>query len=366
MEIIRQVCFYVPRRVRKVLSCLLFSFVVILFLLVTHLFGFYIGIASKEYTMNDAEIIAAIPKQMKNDEMTRNIRRQVQEYDGSLAQKQKNAILTANMENLGDFACSVQQVKIVFFIRLPKCASTSFINILKRLSKTSKGNQINFSFDPSGASDWNTETMEKVAKLVKIESESSKQQYIYARHFYYVDFTTFDLMNFTYITIVREPVSRFISSFLYYHYSSRPYIQAILNPKHKNESLKMCLDLGHEGCQLNLMTKYFCGHEKPLCKKGSMDAYNRAKENIDRHFTTIGVMEEMSLSYKLMKCLLPKHFKNLNPEMDASFVQNKNEHEMNIPPSLREEIEEKNKYDMMLYYYIREKLYMQARACSVN
>lgn len=368
-DLARQVCFYVPRKLRKLLSCLCVSFAVIVFLLVTHIFGFYVGIASREYSMNDNEIIAAIPKQMNTDELALNIQRQVQEYDATLAQKQKDAMFAANMEGLGDFAsltCSVQEAKVVIFVRLPKCASTSFVNILKRLSKTGdQHRQIKLSFDPSGASDWNTETMTKVAKLIKIESESSQLQYVYARHFYYVDFTQFNLWNFTYITIVRDPVSRFISSFLYYHYSSRLHIKAILDPKHRNESLKTCLDLGHEGCQLNLMTKYFCGHEKPLCKKGSIKAYQRAKENIDKHFSIIGVMEEMSLSYKLMKHLLPKHFYNLNPDVDSLLVQNKNEREMNIPQSLREEIEEKNKYDLMLYYYIREKLYVQARVCSI-
>ncbi|CAI8041052.1 hypothetical protein GBAR_LOCUS22815 [Geodia barretti] len=60
-------------------------------------------------------------------------------------------------------------VKILLFIRLPKCASTSFVDLLQKLSK-----QLNFylEFNPSGAYNWNKDETISVAQQISIAGYS--------------------------------------------------------------------------------------------------------------------------------------------------------------------------------------------------
>ena len=352
--------FAIPRKYLKVIGISACLFIIVLVLLVTHMFGVFFGIASRELVIRDKEVIATIPR--RNSALVfQNIRSQVDKYDKSITQRMVDTSESRIATSIPNLSCVTSHCKIVLVIRIPKCASTSFVTTLKQLSSNG---YFHFTFDPSGAYDWDSSTISKVAKRINTESQLGKLNYVYARHFYYFSFVDYNLPEFSYVTIVREPVFRFISSFLYYHFSSKHHIQAILDPRHKNESLETCLDLGHEGCQSNLMTKYFCGHEA-FCKKGSMTSFLVAKQNIVKDFKVVGIMENMTLSYRLIKNLLPDHFQHLNPESASKNKQNKNEHAIDISQSLREKIEEKNKFDILLYDFIRERLYRQATACSL-
>lgn len=354
--------FPLPRKYSKVIGILVCLCLIVTILIITNIIGVLFGIASHELSTGDNDVIASIPKNPPLIPLQDAIRNQVKKYEEGVA---RNLRITKKEipTSLGEVnrTCSVGQYKIVFFIRIPKCASTSFVNVLKRLS--SEG-QFHLTFNPSGAFNWDNSTTLKEAKQIYKESHLSDRKYVYARHFYFVDFTKYGLNDFTYVTIVREPVSRFVSSYHYYHFSSKLHIQAILDPKHRDESLETCLNLGHEGCQRNLMTKYFCGH-KTVCKEGSWEALRIAKANIETHFLVVGIMEDMELSYKLIQHLLPDHFRHMNPGSDSQKKQNKNEHATEISQELKEKIEDKNMFDIILYNYIREKLYIQARACSL-
>ena len=358
----RKFCLFVPRKLKKVILIVTFIVIGIFGLLLMHVSAALIGLKFHELSMKDDDIIAAIPIQktplihthlMSTDKYEEKIIHNIRRHSFSNRTHRNHIIFPK---------CKRHNFKIVLFVRLPKCASTSFVNILKRLSHEG---QFIFKFNPSGAYDWDFSTTTKVARQIATENKYKKNYYVYARHFYFVDFTEYNIQNFTYITIVREPVSRFISSYLYYHLSSKPHIQAILNPSHKNESLKTCLEQIHEGCQLNLMTKYFCGHQ-PFCKTGSLEALDQAKENIVNHFSVVGIMEDLTLSYKVFRHVIPGHFKLLDPIADSQNQENRNEHESEIPQSLREDIESRNKADVLLYYYIKERLYMLAKACSIG
>ena len=70
--------------------------------------------------------------------------------------------------------------------------------------------------------------MKQVATMVTRIGRKGSYRLIYARHFYYVDFRKFGVHRFAYITILRHPVSRLISSYLYYHFSSKTHIQVFV------------------------------------------------------------------------------------------------------------------------------------------
>lgn len=251
--------------------------------------------------------------------------------------------------------CEELDPKVVFVIRIAKCASTSFVQLLKTLSKSSN---YDLFFHSSGAFDWDMQTMKQVADMVK----ARRKRFVYARHFYYVDFRQFNVNNFTFITFVRDPVSRFVSSFLYYHYSSKAHIQSILDPAHKNETLLDCLRKQHEGCTHNLMTKYFCGHH-PFCKLGNEEALSHAMENLRKDFALVGLVEEMDLSLNLLVKTMPTYFGKLTTEAG---IVNKNEHQRELTVTETETIREANSADVKLYKYAQALLQSKAIACGMK
>ncbi len=238
-------------------------------------------------------------------------------------------------------------------IRIAKCASTSFVQLLKTLSKSSS---YELFFHSSGAFDWDVRTMKQVADMAK----AKHKRFVYARHFYYVDFRRFNLDDFTFVTFVRDPVSRFVSSFLYYHYSSKAHIQSILDPAHRNETLLDCLKEQHEGCTHNLMTKYFCGHQ-PFCKLGSEEALSHAMENMRKDFAVVGLVEEMELSLQLLVKTIPAYFGKLTTEAG---IVNKNENKRELTYVEIEAIKKANSADVKLYEYAQLLLHSKSVACG--
>ena len=247
--------------------------------------------------------------------------------------------------------------KVLFFVRIPKCASTSFVEQLKVWSKLGL---FELFFHPSGAYDWDIRTIKKVAGQVNAKKGG---RFVYARHFYYTDFRMYGVEDYSYITILREPVARFLSSFLYYHYSSKSHIQAILDPSHKNETLLECIEHQHEGCAHNWLTKYFCGHEK-FCKLGNEQALKTAKQNLLRDFTAVGLLEEMDLSMALFRTLLPGYFK-VDHE-DKLPMTNRNEQHLRLSAKEEEAIRSANQADLKLYDFVRTLFHKTTEACHLG
>ena len=164
--------------------------------------------------------------------------------------------------------------------------------------------------------------------------------------------------------MIRDPVDRVVSSYLYYHFSSKKHIQGILDPKHRNETLSECIRQQHEGCVHNLVTKYFCGHEF-WCKDGDKRALDSAKDNLLGYFAVVGIVEEMSLSLRLMRSVLPQYFRTEREDDLTISALNKNERTARLSESEREEISAANSADVELYDFAVQRLHDQASQCGL-
>ncbi|XP_065897840.1 heparan sulfate 2-O-sulfotransferase 1-like [Dysidea avara] len=194
-------------------------------------------------------------------------------------------------------------VQILFYNRIAKCASTSFVNLLQRLASRA---QFQLIFNHKGAYDWSIQDIVGVAIKIKASAHEGKRV-AYAQHFYYTDYTPHLTLNYSYVTLVRDPIDRLISSYYYYHYSTKKYIQKMLPSERRNETLLDCIRYSHEGCTHNLLTKYFCGHSE-LCSNGSSQALETAKYNLKHKFVAVGLVENLTQSVQLFQKLLPAFF----------------------------------------------------------
>ena len=394
-ELGRHACFYIPRKCRGVLFICCFLTIGIILISILHVSAALLGVASHESQLTEKQIKATIPKQHNHQKINnklwglghqweRNITNNIQ----ALLSRSKFVNLTERFKQNSDnirkrlsqaqlklkdgiskyqnksllrqtreIICQPITPKTVFFVRIPKCASTSFVDLLKDLQTK---HDLELHFNPSGAFNWNEKVIQQVTTFIK-KQQKVTNKLVYARHFYHVDFK---LPSYTYITIVREPVSRLISSYLYYHFSSRPHIQAMINPAHKNESLETCLDLSHEGCTSNLMTKYFCGHD-PWCADGSSRSLLKAKTNLEKHFAVVGIVDNLAWTYELFRHMLPDYFSHLDVQKSTSYRRNKNEQTIEVSPRLHQKIERLNHADVLLYQYIKERFALQVKSCDI-
>lgn len=207
----QRVCIYVPRRCRSVIAICCTVLCVSLVVVAMHASAMAMGVIAGAQGTTEQMLRDSIP-------------RAAEKRSGLELQMSKNAAphSSLSVRALGNLTCPKQSASVLFFIRIPKAASTSFVHLLKDMEL---GGQFKLMFQPSGASDWDLAVTKKVAETVKRASKKGIGKLIYARHFYYVDFNTFGLHNFAYITILRHPVNRLISSYLYYHFSSKQHIQ---------------------------------------------------------------------------------------------------------------------------------------------
>lgn len=261
--------------------------------------------------------------------------------------------------------CAAQRPAYLFVIRIAKCASTSVVELLRGLSRE-KG--FPFVFHGSGAYNWGQREVESVESVCRSRrhwhnrGRAVTDTVVYSRHFYYTPFPGLG-SSVQYITFVREPVARVVSSYFYYHFSSKPRLQGLVAPEHRQEGLLQCVALNHEGCTANLMTKYFCGHEH-FCGLGSPAALQQAKFNLQHHFLVVGVVEEMEASLHLLALFLPGIFGGRGTS--AVPQSNQNEHLAEVSEQERQAVAEHNMADIELYAFALAELKGKLKQCHVN
>ena len=281
------------------------------------------------------------------------------------------APLTDNSNDIRPFAGNLTKsrvcephnnIQVLFFNRIAKCASTSFVELLHKLSHVGDYDVI---FNRQGAYDWKSHEVLMVTGKIKQVVEAGGRRIAYAQHFYYTDFSPY-LKNYGYITLVREPVDRLISSFNYYHYSTKEYIKRMLPKERRKETLLDCVQMEHEGCKHNLLTKYFCGHSRN-CSSGGRQALKIAKYNLKNKFIAVGLVENLTLSVQLFQRLMPAFFPPMLMEDLAKLLPytNQNKKVAQGDSQTIRAIEIRNQADIELYQYAKDLFFSRLRNCNI-
>jgi Galactose-3-O-sulfotransferase len=142
----------------------------------------------------------------------------------------------------------------------------------------------------------------------------------------------------TYITVVREPVDRVISSF----YFMRTYKLHPLYWKFKRENWSL-EDFIRRSPRESVQCKIIAGAE--YAKPCTAEICERAKENLHRYFSVVGLFEHFEESLALMKLRFGWKLQRY-----SSFnVTRTRPRKAEIPQSTLELIQEKNAFDISLY-----------------
>uniref|UniRef100_A0A8C4RA49 Uronyl 2-sulfotransferase n=1 Tax=Eptatretus burgeri TaxID=7764 RepID=A0A8C4RA49_EPTBU len=200
----------------------------------------------------------------------------------------------------------------VFYNRVGKCGSRTLVQLMRILAEKNA-----FTFATSNVH--NKTRLHHVEQEELMKNISAlKKPFLYTRHVHFLDFNRFGMEQPTYINIIRDPISRFLSSYFFRRFGDRRNEQShiVRTPNMKMEerllSIDKCILQSFPECnnpKIFYIIPYFCGQD-PRCREPGIWALTQAKENVMRNYLLVGILEELEDTLLLLQRLLPHYFKN--------------------------------------------------------
>jgi len=214
--------------------------------------------------------------------------------------------------------------EILFFNRVPKVGSQTTMELLKSLSiknnfhyhkdRTQKVETIKLTYNEE----------KRLSNLVNTFTPSS----VYVKHVCFTNFTKFNLDMPIYVNMVRDPVERVIS---WYYYVRAPWYFVerkrafpdlpLPNPNWLKKDYETCVRTNDPECRYlpghrrdgfgdhRRQTMFFCGHADDCTGFNTEVAMRKAKENVEKHYAVVGVLEELNKTLTVLEHYVPRFFK---------------------------------------------------------
>ena len=212
----------------------------------------------------------------------------------------------------------------LFFNRVPKVGSQSINRLLEALRGQ---NRFSFVRDKANNVEQITMSREKEQALA-VRISKYPENSVYSKHVAMVDFRKFNMPMPIYINLVRHPVDRLIS----WHYYIRAawYIvernrlfpgNPLPNSNWVRKSFDECVqDPNDAECTYLSGSKdgfgdhrrqsiFFCGMGPECIPFNTKAAIAKAKENVEKYFAVVGVLEELNKTLTVLEHFVPKFFK---------------------------------------------------------
>ncbi|KAJ0178213.1 hypothetical protein K1T71_006036 [Dendrolimus kikuchii] len=272
-------------------------------------------------------------------------------------------------------------VELLFFNRVPKVGSQTFMELLRRLSMR---NQFDFNRDT-------------VQRVETIRLSPADQQILvslvsahtppasYIKHVCYTNFTRFGYPAPIYVNVVRDPVERVIS---WYYYVRAPwyYVERkrafpdlpLPDPAWLKKDFETCVLSGDRECRYiegethegigdhRRQTLFFCGHEPNCTPFNSLEALQRAKRVVEENYAVVGVLEDMNATLLAFENYVPRFFegaKDLYWEELNTFNQiNRNAFKPQVTEAVKQIVRANFTREIEFYEFCKQRLYTQLRA----
>jgi len=211
--------------------------------------------------------------------------------------------------------------ELLFFNRVPKVGSQTTMELLKSLSIK---NDFHYHKDRTQKVETIKLTYSEEKWLTQLVSFFSPPS-AYVKHVCFVNFTQFDLDMPIYVNMVRDPVERVIS---WYYYVRAPWYFVerkrafpdlpLPNPNWLKKDFESCVRRGDKECQykegderddFGQLTEFFCGQDDDCTGLNTEIALRKAKENVEKHYAVVGVLEELNKTLTVLEHYVPRFFK---------------------------------------------------------
>lgn len=256
--------------------------------------------------------------------------------------------------------------KLVIYNRVPKCGSTTTLDIIRYLKRKLKFNVFN---DIAPKMKHFVEDEEQELELIH-NITRLKRPLLYIRHIYYIRFTDYGYRNPAFINIARDPVDLFISNYYYLRFgfstakntTNAQNWKRDMTDERRNMTIDECTRSENQECArpYSNLIPFFCGSSK-VCQKRGDEALEIAKQNVRNKYTIVGIMEDFPNTMKAFQSLIPRFFMGANVLYDrasqALHEHSKTAHRKEPDPDTVEYLRKGLRREYELYDYIKQIFY---------
>ncbi|XP_044732111.1 uronyl 2-sulfotransferase-like [Chrysoperla carnea] len=293
-------------------------------------------------------------------------------YRSSSVSNQKRYV-TKSLLELG----SVPELSdhIIFFNRIPKTGSEMLVMLIQWLQGHNNFRHVRLLNDANKRLLTRLEQenfVDEVTNYIKTYAVPMT----FDRHIYFVNFTSFDKQSPTYINLIRDPVQKIISRFYYNQRKPNKNNPDLIYAPHREPSkyqktLEECIVAGDPECHFisgkpyDLTIPYFCGQD-PECRILNNEwALQRAKNNVERYYPVVGVLEELNSTLRILESKLPYFFKGIQKVYFDELMKphyNKNRKKpMDVDDDVKKYLKESLSMEYDFYYWIQARLFQQIK-----
>lgn len=211
----------------------------------------------------------------------------------------------------------------LFFNRVPKVGSQSINRLLENLKTVNK-----FSFAKDRVNNVEQIVMSREKeRALAIDISKHPTGSVYSKHVAMVDFNRYNLAAPIYINMVRHPTDRLVSWFYYIRAAWYIVERKRLfpdNPLPHSSWIKKDFDTCVENprdteCQYlqgdregfgdhRRQSIFFCGMDPDCVPFNSKAAIAKAKENVEKYYAVVGVLEDLNKTLTVLEHFVPRFF----------------------------------------------------------
>ncbi|KDR19341.1 heparan sulfate 2-O-sulfotransferase pipe isoform X2 [Zootermopsis nevadensis] len=272
-------------------------------------------------------------------------------------------------------------VDVVFFNRVPKVGSQTFMELLRRLSMRNI-----FGFHRDHIQRVETIRLAPSDQLnLATHVISYKPPAVYVKHVCFTNFTQYGLPEPIYVNLVRDPVERVIS---WYYYVRAPwyYVERkqafpdipLPDPHWLKKDFETCVLQGDRECRYlegeshegigdhRRQSLFFCGHSDFCTPFNTLGALQRAKKAVERHYAVVGVLEDLNSTLTVLENYIPLFFKGATQvywdEVDRFTRINRNLFKPPVSEEVKDIVRQNFTREVEFYQFCRQRLHRQLLA----
>ncbi|KAH8258710.1 hypothetical protein KR200_002907 [Drosophila serrata] len=276
------------------------------------------------------------------------------------------------------------QMDLVFFNRVPKVGSQTFMELLRRLSERN-----NFQFHRDAVQKVETirlaeDQQQEMAEVISELPEPS----VFIKHVCFTNFTKFNLPKPIYLNVVRDPVERVISWFYYvrapWYFVERKAAFPDLplpHPAWLKKDFETCVLSGDQECTYTQgvtvegigdhrrQSLFFCGHDYECTPFNTVGALERAKFAVEQQYAVVGVLEDLNTTLSVLEKYVPRFFEGVRDiyATSAEYLTkiNKNNFKPPVSEHVKDIVRRNFTNEIEFYQFCRQRLHKQYLAAHL-
>lgn len=263
---------------------------------------------------------------------------------------------------------------VVFFNRVTKAGTLTLMQLLRFLSTK---NGFTLMRDNGFSTKLREDIMLSYEQQMQLKTifRSFNSPTVYLKHTGFVDFEQLNSPMPIYINIVRDPLERVNSIFYFRRSPSQADKMKKIYPgiplpskKYFLQEFKSCVNEHNPECMYiegirrydtAQLTEFFCGQDLYCSGFNTDAALRKAKDNVERHYAVVGVLEDFNKTLAVLEHYIPTIFKgslNIYWESLKGKHENNNLHKKPLDKTIRDVLQRNFTREIEFYEFCKHRL----------